>query len=361
MQGEGGLHRAQTFAVTSAGNAETKVADTSAARPVPRSKTASLISQRCAKPAFMLRLGCAEALRLEPLSDRKFLPALVKLEVLCATPGAQIFVSLDGSDPELAVEAEAEAVGAAAGEVAAAKAAAAAALKTEADDTDAPMMGAFLYRGRALALPCDCTSAAVPAAADTANAATGQVEGTVVRVGKPLTLRALATHPDRRDSGEVASQPVQVVDERPVLVAIFNALAGASWHRRRGWGADSETPIDEWDGVAVENGWVVGLELEANNLVGELPGCVGELRRLERLNMAHNALNGVVPTSLAGCRQLRQLLLHDNRLRGAMPCLTPCTKLEHVFVQHNDAFDNVDGVQRDFAEHPNATRLHLFL
>ena len=186
----------------------------------------------------------------------------------------------------------------------------------------------------------------------------GAAERAVRCRGPQIEVRAAAACDGRRQSLVVVSQRFRVVDERPALLALFDALGGKSWLRQRHWGHGSDRPIDQWEGVVVQGGWVVALELEDNHVSGALPQCIGQLERLERLSLGYNKVGGVIPASIGQCTKLRQLLLHDNRLSGRVPQLQSCAELEQVFLHNNDTFDDIDQALSLFASHPNRKTMH---
>ena len=56
--------------------------------------------------------------------------------------------------------------------------------------------------------------------------------------------------------------------ERQALIAFYKATGGDSWHIKGGWCTDA--PLGEWYGVVTnDQGSVVGLRLDLNNLKGE--------------------------------------------------------------------------------------------
>ena len=64
----------------------------------------------------------------------------------------------------------------------------------------------------------------------------------------------------------------------------------------------------------LEHLWLYG-----NRLTGEIPATLGSLTRLETLDLHRNSLSGAIPASLGGLPNLRELHLHDNQLSGSMP------------------------------------------
>ena len=125
------------------------------------------------------------------------------------------------------------------------------------------------------------------------------------------------------------------VDERPALVALYEALNGRLWRERWGW--LSERPLGEWYGVETnEAGRVIAIELPGNGLNGEVPVELTELTRLEFLRFDGNRLHGSVPAWLADIATLRGLYLRNNDLSGAIPAaLGRLTKLYDLELQGN--------------------------
>lgn len=74
--------------------------------------------------------------------------------------------------------------------------------------------------------------------------------------------------------------------EREALIAIYKALDGDNWRNNENWCSDK--PLNEWAGVDTEEEFVVRLQLEGNNLVGNLPDEVANLKFLYILNIAQN-------------------------------------------------------------------------
>ena len=62
-----------------------------------------------------------------------------------------------------------------------------------------------------------------------------------------------------------------------------------------------DVPISEWYGVTTDgNGRVTELDLDGNQLSGEIPPELGNLANLTRLYLDGNQLTGCVPSSLSG-------------------------------------------------------------
>lgn len=59
--------------------------------------------------------------------------------------------------------------------------------------------------------------------------------------------------------------------------------------------------------------------LGANQLNGEIPAWIANLRALERLDFSHNKFSGSLPTELGTLHDLRSLKLQNNQLEGILP------------------------------------------
>ena len=86
------------------------------------------------------------------------------------------------------------------------------------------------------------------------------------------------------------------------LVSFYEATGGDAWDRNENW--NSEEPLEEWFGVGTdEDGNVISLRLEENNLSGDMPTeelqCLNENTELKELALWDNEdLSGEVPEEL---------------------------------------------------------------
>ena len=93
--------------------------------------------------------------------------------------------------------------------------------------------------------------------------------------------------------------------ECEALVDLYDSTNGAGWTNHTNW-LVTNTPSD-WYEVTVESGHVVGLNLSSNNLVGSLPGGLGNLTNLRELVLWGNQLNGSIPVELGNLVNLQLL------------------------------------------------------
>ncbi len=96
------------------------------------------------------------------------------------------------------------------------------------------------------------------------------------------------------------------------------------------------TDISSWQGVGVEEGRVIGLNMESRGLTGSIPPELGDLSKLRRMALDHNDLTGSIPSALGKLSELKELALEFNNLSGAIPAeLGALTNLDKLFLQSN--------------------------
>ena len=90
---------------------------------------------------------------------------------------------------------------------------------------------------------------------------------------------------------EFEDPQVRKTAERNALVALYNATAGEMWKNDENW--CSNKPVEEWSGVYVnEDGYVTGIGLPSNDMRGELPDDIINLKSLEMVDFQGNPLLG---------------------------------------------------------------------
>ena len=134
--------------------------------------------------------------------------------------------------------------------------------------------------------------------------------------------------------------PEDSLEDREVLVRLYNALDGENWNNNANW--LTELPIRQWHGVINDaSGRVTRLLLDSNGLAGELPKELGSLSNLKRLELANNYLTGEIPRELGNLSELETLLLGSNSsfaggLSGRIPKeLGTLSKLEALNLKFN--------------------------
>ena len=107
--------------------------------------------------------------------------------------------------------------------------------------------------------------------------------------------------------------------QRDILWTLYEATDGPNWRNSGGWMSDA--PVEDWYGLSVDSaGAVTELRLAANSLSGAIPAELGELTRLEIIDLFGNELTGPIPAELGALDRLWWVLdLGDNGLSGPIP------------------------------------------
>lgn len=100
------------------------------------------------------------------------------------------------------------------------------------------------------------------------------------------------------------------------LVTLYQSTSGASW--TNSWSLTQ--PMTSWHGVSLNSiGCVEHINLNNNNVTGQLPEELGELSSLKSLEFFNNNLSGPIPVSLGNLALLEVLKLSSNNLSGSIP------------------------------------------
>ena len=107
-------------------------------------------------------------------------------------------------------------------------------------------------------------------------------------------------------------------EAKEILTALYNATGGPNWKNRTGWLTDQA--IGDWYGVDYNDEYGLrSIILYDNGLTRTIPGELGGLQNLERLDLGGNDLTGSIPHELGQLTELEYLTLADNDLTGAIP------------------------------------------
>ena len=106
--------------------------------------------------------------------------------------------------------------------------------------------------------------------------------------------------------------------DRAALVALYRATGGLAWRDNSRWLTDWH--LDTWFGVTTDDrGRVTELDLNSNNLSGEMPPQLGSLSNLTHMDLRSNGLRGQIPPELGDLDDLEVLSLSGNALSGKIP------------------------------------------
>ena len=102
------------------------------------------------------------------------------------------------------------------------------------------------------------------------------------------------------------------VQDSLVLVDLYNSTNGHNWVQT--WNLSN--PVNTWYGVVLQNGRVFRLELDANNISGNLPLSLGNLTAAVSISLQSDELTGNIPLSFKNLNNLSFLYLDGNQLSG---------------------------------------------
>lgn len=133
--------------------------------------------------------------------------------------------------------------------------------------------------------------------------------------------------------------------EREALIAIYNSTNGIMWTNNTNW--NTTNPVSSWFGVTVKNingqDHVTVIDFFSNNLNGNLPNELGDLKELTFLSLVFNdQLTGSIPSVIGNLINLKTLILWDNNFTGNVPIeIGNCTKLEILSLEDNSLTGNI--------------------
>jgi len=114
--------------------------------------------------------------------------------------------------------------------------------------------------------------------------------------------------------------------ERLALISLYEQTNGAEWFHTTNWltpdGSSFNAPGTEctWYGVTCDaSPAVVAINLDNNNLSGQIPIEIANLKSLTYLQLSSNRLTGSVPPELGTLLELEWLELSSNQLTGTIP------------------------------------------
>jgi len=112
------------------------------------------------------------------------------------------------------------------------------------------------------------------------------------------------------------------------LMALYNSTDGANWINNEGWreGAIGEScdPCqfngESWHGISCDqDGRVIRVDLQENNLIGQIPLNLYELDQLHTLWLNGNQISGTIDQSISNLSNLVNLDFQKNLLTGDIP------------------------------------------
>ena len=108
-------------------------------------------------------------------------------------------------------------------------------------------------------------------------------------------------------------------EERSDLMTLYEAMGGKNWTESANWGTDA--PLDRWYGISVDDSSarVISINLNRNNLTGEVPPEIQYFPQLDTLRLDYNNLEGEVPPEIGKLTELKRMDIDGNNFTGSIP------------------------------------------
>ena len=123
------------------------------------------------------------------------------------------------------------------------------------------------------------------------------------------------------------------------LISIYNESNGASWTINTGWidgAAGTNCDVCTWYGVVCNGfGRVKELNVNGNNLTGNLSDAIGDLQSLEKINLFDHSMTGSIPDVLNMLDNLRYVDLSNGSFSSSIPDFTGLQELEIIYLENN--------------------------
>ena len=119
--------------------------------------------------------------------------------------------------------------------------------------------------------------------------------------------------------GEGASADAIKHQESVALRDIYRRTNGAKWRRQDGWMSDAS--YCRWHGVTCqeEDHGVTFIDLRDNEMEGDMPQAIDELKMLQGVDLSYNRLEGRLSAMIGELKSLRYLLVRSNALYSDIP------------------------------------------
>ncbi|MFV0590664.1 MAG: FG-GAP-like repeat-containing protein [Draconibacterium sp.] len=126
------------------------------------------------------------------------------------------------------------------------------------------------------------------------------------------------------------------------LVAFYHATGGDGWNDNTNW---LFTPVQFWHGITVENGRVSGIDLNSNNLNGELPSEMQNLDSLKSLLIYNNNLSGELEP-LRILQELNYIVCDNNNFSGSLSPLFNKVNNYWISFENNQLSGAIDSLSQ---------------
>ena len=116
--------------------------------------------------------------------------------------------------------------------------------------------------------------------------------------------------------------------EKQILLDFYSTTNGTQWVNT--W--DINEPVTSWHGLTIKNNSVTEIRLLFNNISGNIPASLGQLKNLEVLELSFNPITGNIPSELGNLNQLEIFAINGAALEGNIP--TALGKLSNLKQLH---------------------------
>ena len=108
-------------------------------------------------------------------------------------------------------------------------------------------------------------------------------------------------------------------EERSDLMKLYDAMGGDEWLNSANWG--TAAALDNWYGIEVDSvtGRVTEIDLDRNELSGEIPPEIQYFPHLRLLRLDYNDIEGEVPPEIGKLTELRRMDIDGNNFTGRIP------------------------------------------
>jgi len=125
-----------------------------------------------------------------------------------------------------------------------------------------------------------------------------------------------------------------LLTECEALVDLYESTNGAGWTNNDGW--LSSTSVNNWYGIEVSNNFIISIDLHYNKLSGILPASLGQLSRLQTLELWNNQLTGTNLEILSQLISIKYLDLSACKLSGEIhDSIGQLTNLDYLSLSQN--------------------------
>lgn len=125
------------------------------------------------------------------------------------------------------------------------------------------------------------------------------------------------------------------------LAGLYQAMGGSDWTNDTNW---LTSATDTWNGVSVDKGRVVSLDLPANNITGTLAPSLFDLKMLNHLDLSSNKISGAIPAQINDLDSLQVINLSGNDIE-AIPASLSIASLLSLSLENNKlGFDDLEPI-----------------